>query len=92
MLKLSVHRPPRRARTRWRVAPPSSWYSLAVLSSFLHVNVVSHVFVTSCVPLLNCPLNIHLLSAEDEALLCWRNALLLLDTLLDARDLWVALG
>lgn len=31
-----VHRPPRRARTRWRVAPPSSWYSLAVLSSFLY--------------------------------------------------------
>jgi hypothetical protein len=42
-------------------------------------------------PSLGLSLNIHLLSAEDEALLCWGNALLLLDTLLDARDLWVAL-
>jgi cobalamin biosynthesis protein CobD/CbiB len=32
-----------------------------------------------------------LLSAEDKTLLCWGNALLLLDTLLDARNLWVAL-
>jgi hypothetical protein len=36
-------------------------------------------------------LDVHLFSTEDETLLCWGDALLLLDTLLDARDLWVAL-
>jgi len=35
---------------------------------------------------------VHLLSTEDETLLCWGNALLLLDTLLDARDLVVGLN
>ena len=32
-------------------------------------------------------LDIHLLATENETLLCWGDALLLLDTLLDARDL-----
>jgi hypothetical protein len=50
---LFVHRPPRRARTRWRVAPPSSWYSLAVLSSFLYVHAVSRMFLIFCVQLLD---------------------------------------
>jgi hypothetical protein len=50
----------------------------------------------SYVPHLVCPAlgsssHVHLLAAENQALLCWGNALLLLNTLLDARDLWVAL-
>lgn len=32
-----IHRPPRRAKTRCSVAPPSRLYSAAVLSSFLWV-------------------------------------------------------
>lgn len=48
-----IHRPPRRARTRCRVAPPSSWYSLAVLSSFLHVHIVSHALAISCIRILS---------------------------------------
>jgi hypothetical protein len=47
---------------------------------------VSHLCI-----FLGLSLHIHLLSTEDETLLCWGDALLLLDTLLDARDLWVAL-
>ena len=78
-----IHRPPRRARTRCRVAPPSSWYSLAVLSSFLHVHIVSHALAISF-PYPSLILYVHLLAAENEALLCWGNAFLLLDTLLDA--------
>ena len=35
---------------------------------------------------------VHLLATEDETLLCWGNALLLLDTLLDARDFVVGLN
>ena len=42
-------------------------------------------------PALELSLDVHLLATENETLLCWGNALLLLDTLLDARDLWVAL-
>jgi hypothetical protein len=91
MLKLFVHRPPRRARTRCRVAPPSSWYSFAVLSSFLYVRIISRVFVVSLVSSPETTLHVHLLATKDQTLLCWGNALLLLDTLLDARDLWVAL-
>lgn len=34
-----IHRPPRRARTRCNVAPPSRLYSSAVLSSFLQFHV-----------------------------------------------------
>lgn len=35
--------------------------------------------------------HLHLLASEDETLLCWRNAFLFFNALLDARDLWVAL-
>ena len=31
--------------------------------------------------------DVHLLTAKDETLLCWRDALFLLDTFLDALDL-----
>jgi hypothetical protein len=55
MLGLFVHRPPRRARTKCRVAPPSSWYSFAVLSSFLYIRAVSRVFFISCTHLLDRP-------------------------------------
>jgi hypothetical protein len=60
------------------------------------VVVPVHPCCQSCVlhllyPSLGSSLNVHLLAAEDQTLLCWGNTLLFLDTLLDARDLWVAL-
>lgn len=88
-------KPPRRARTRCSVAPPSRWYSAAVLSSALY----SKGFFLSLAFILNrrdrkdqkqetIGYDVHLLSTEDQSLLNGRNTLLLLDTLFYPRDLW----
>ena len=59
-----------------------------VLASGLVVVPVQPVLSVVCSPSLvsiaRASMDIHLLATEDETLLCWRNAFLLLDTLLDA--------
>lgn len=72
--------PPRRARTRCSVAPPSRLYSAAVLSSLLQ-QIVSRERAGIRRSYA------HLLAAEDQTLLNRGNAFLLFDTLLYARDL-----
>ena len=60
-----------------------------VFASGLVVVPVDPILSVVCPPTLVSRglLDIHLLATKDETLLCWVDALLLLDTLLDARDL-----
>jgi len=89
-----TEQPPRRARTKCNVAPPSRPYSSAVLSSFLSATLVND---PRSLPLISrrfhppvvCIYNSHLLPAEDQTLLHGWNALLLLNALLDLLNLVV---
>lgn len=84
--------PPRRARTRCNVAPPSRLYSAAVLSSALYHYPLASAAVPNFMSSTNVSglvssVILHLLSAEDQTLLNGRNTLLLLNALLYPGDL-----
>lgn len=94
LVDYSNHReaPPRRARTRCNVAPPSRLYSAAVLSSALYhyavTSVKSQPSHPTLVLLFLCwGVRLHLLSTKDQTLLDGRNAFLLFDALLYPRNL-----
>lgn len=83
--------PPRRARTRCSVAPPSRLYSEAVLSSALFDCKLefarsrsSRVYIYMD---LDVGYDVHLLSAEDQSLLDGGDAFFLLDSFLYSGDL-----
>lgn len=90
-IDIAAH-PPRRASTRWSVAPPSRLYSEAVLSSALLVTSCQLGFVFDVEKRRNGNSSrssfLHLLAAEDESLLDRGDSLLLLDTLLYPGDLY----
>ena len=85
----SVYHPPRSASTKCSVAPPSSEYSAAVLSSALDRHVHQHDLPSELTTRHESAC-LHLLSAKDQSLLYRWNTLLLLNLFFDLRDLFHA--